>query len=893
MTPVELLKTSEKNRVQSPEWQTTASLLAVSVTGSLLIALYVLTVANLYTHRQSTNTVERAALFAARKLAHIAVSQPGFGYVGLTDHGDARLYTEGRLSRRFRVTGLNTLYATARVDNLIAAKTNNKLFQELAEKDLEQARAVESQLMYKLYSAVEQRPVSSPLSASSLRGDGIERKEGEEDQEERQSIVQDVTRLLTEDVRTRGAALKDVKITLGTIKSESASSQVFAPLQERSQPWVTKGGMYRTAQEIPVPGSKPIVFLPLLNETQLVETSSFSAAVKVTPSAVLIEASYESGGQQKDEIITRKACAAIGGEPFQPENSAFIFRFPQGKPPNFDSINDILKFADWKGQGEWQQVVGTEVPGKGSLAPTIEPVLPGMSPGDALAVALYHWLKHAGPLVDPVKFEEAINIKWNGLRSPTWNEQTSNNSCLLSDTGAREYALLNQTGPDGAGQRGISRCFEIAGFNSDRMKTEPSAAIPLIVDRTGNCSIQGQEHFDKVLLSDYLTAVYETNLAAIETSESARQMLIRTKSVLSELDQKMFIERQELNSVAARWNRLRSELPPGFDSADGQRNIKSARQRETLRQYNLAKSRLDTLKLLIMADQAQRSQYRRLQEIAHRTADNALRLAQSTYDLAAHSYQLLKGGLNRVSKPAGGFLIGRRLVFFPRPVPITEPEFVAGMESLPGEPQQAQAFSTDWTATDLKLVRESSELMGQKDSQVVVEGMPIETFFSTVTNTKTWTPLTLILNSQSLMAKPEKDGPERVSEPKEPDKKLEMITAEDGYPYRGIRLPEGQLLYYSRNAFVTGKEPVVTWSVIARDLVATRTEGNMGEPIKPQESDWFRGGESAHLSPGLACEFQMRTPLPAAGDLYTGSVISDPATEQKTPQIPPVPADML
>ena len=68
----------------------------------------------------------------------------------------------------------------------------------------------------------------------------------------------------------------------------------------------------------------------------------------------------------------------------------------------------------------------------------------------------------------------------------------------------------------------------------------------------------------------------------------------------------------------------------------------------------------------------------------------------------------------------------------------------------------------------------------------------------------------------------------------------------------------------------------------------------MGEPVSVPDGDWrvsanARSGEV----PGLAGEFQLRTPLPVTDLGQSGSYLTNPATGQQIPQIPPLPSEML
>jgi hypothetical protein len=115
------------------------------------------------------------------------------------------------------------------------------------------------------------------------------------------------------------------------------------------------------------------------------------------------------------------------------------------------------------------------------------------------------------------------------------------------------------------------------------------------------------------------------------------------------------------------------------------------------------------------------------------------------------------------------------------------------------------------------------------------------------------------------------------------------------YAFDNIPIPPGQLLYYCQSAMETGADPKVSWSVLLRDLVAakssTSAEESVGSPIGSQQKGWC--DEHDGPCPGVACELQIRSPLPILTQFGEDSYLRNPSTKVQVPQIPPVPPDML
>lgn len=904
----ELTRVENKKKSARKDIQSTITLLAASCAGSVVIAAYVLGVCTLNQQHKDSNSADRAALLAARYLSEITASHPSLGRVGIVDSVPPE-HNYGQ-KKRNRVIGLNSLYATLRADAEIADRLKNTALLNLVTKDLKAAKSVEQELRRRMFASIEQTPdLKAGASDQSIYAESLTKQDSDSDSDKKDSILQEVSRFLSEDTKGRGPNLIDVRLALGSVEPGLIGSQTYAPLEEARANYV-QDGLYKVGEPVSTPTGETINFISQPHATKLIDEQWFTPNTRGSaPSAVQIEAVFEKNEKGKKEIIIKKACAVIGGEVVYPSASVFVLNFPHGRPPQFSNVSDILNFKKWNSQGEWQQVVGTEVPGKGSLAPPIDPIRTNLTPGDALAHALYDWLKQMGPLVEPANFSKVMALSFTDAanKSSIPNVIGRANSCLAVDSGTREYALLNQTSPDGPGQMAISRCFSVRDTHLAIDKVPPPSALPLVVGSDGKCVLAGKGDFDKALLKDLLSAIYETNLAAVETLESSKQMITRAKAALKEIDQKMYFERQELNSVQARMNRIRSKIP--FDVEDPTKINRQLKPNETenLRQYNLAKTRLDALKQLLIADTDQRAKQRKLNDLAQKVAFNANKVGITTYDLCAHANQIMMNGLARTQFPSKGFLLGARFVFLPQPVPIQEEEFFAAQESkplkdlLPGNSKNSE-LNYDWTNPEMRLVVECADLLDKPGKTIFVDGLPLQDYLGKVRETPKWAKTTFVLDSNSIVetADHRRNNPEgqkkaaaRAAEIK-PDEKPSGLTAFKDYAFGNIRIPAGQLMYYCSNALKTGGEPEVGWSVAIRDLVASRNEGSMGEAVNIPDGDW-RDPKDANGSPmpGLAGEFQLRTPLPLTDLAASGSYLTNPLTGSQTPQIPPLPPDML
>ena len=389
---------------------------------------------------------------------------------------------------------------------------------------------------------------------------------------------------------------------------------------------------------------------------------------------MLIEAEYERHGKADQREKLPSACALISAPDVEPPPSAFAITFPYGIPPQFRSAHDILTYKNWNSNGDWQQAVGSDVPGKGSLAPPLGAVMPSMSPGDAIAAALYHWLKSAGPSVEAERAVQLISSVWNidqlrtGARHDEiesldlWQQQQVN-SCLARDTGSREYSIMNQTAPGTTGQAGLSRAFSIfdqvnAAANHNNF---PPSALPLVVDENGRCNLSGRKGFDQKLVKDFLLALHDTNIAAIASRAVAKQVVDATTASLFQLEQKIIIEKQELSSISSRMLLFRDNK---------QTAPKGAEEKTRERSVDLAQQRIATLNSIIAADEGQKVRYQHVNRLASLANAIGTKVADSTFELGSHAFDLCKDGIYRVDSPAKGFLIGKKYLFNPSTHPV-------------------------------------------------------------------------------------------------------------------------------------------------------------------------------------------------------------------------------
>jgi hypothetical protein len=834
---------------KGPDWSGTLMLVLGTVVGSVIIAVYVLAVNVLSPARKEVNVIEEGALKAAQRLTLITVEHANFGRVGLCDLERLPVSMDSMSSaNQVRVVGIHSLFDTLHIDENIAKSLNHPVMLKLAKQDIALAHRVETDLVRRLRQAVEPDTVETTPSQNYMENSGAAEQEN--------TIYRDLHRMISNE-NSNSSSILEMRIKLGTIKHPVLITQQNIRLVD------------------------PDEFEP---------TDESGSA----PNLVLVEASYESKSKDGTSgTIIKRACAVIAAEAPTRKPSAFVITFPDGVPPQFRCARDILDCGKWPAKGGWQQAVGSEVPGRGSLAPPLEPVLPEMTPSDAMAVALYHWLRDLGPGIDAKRLQDLLSSKWTVDK--TRNEKSNIffqaqdqdwqfpvNSCLARDTGAREYAVMNQTGPGGIGQIALGHALGVYSALGPQSKQNifPQSALPLLVDADGKLNISGRDGFDQALVKDFLDKVYATNIAAIESLSCAQLLTQQSSSLISQIEQRVFIEKQELASLA---NRLghQSKPPPKVDSNINEQPAHIAQ---------LTNERIEALKKAIANDEEQRNVYAKIQHLCSIVRNNATRTATATFDLCTHSFKLCREGLYRIDRPESAFLVGKNYVFIPHTSPMTESDFYQAARrkemaqaSQPNNAQpQVSPAEAAWLSQKLDTVLPLDSAFTGNQKNVIVEGRPLKDILEQKPTVKPAPALMITLDSSELASS--------VNPP--------TVHAYRKYPFFNIPVPSGQLFYYCQTASQNGNEPKVSWSMLIRDLVATKhtTAGEVatGEPISSSERGWCQQGEpAASECPDLACELQIRSPLPVLDTLTGDSYLANPTANMRAAQIPPVPPDML
>ncbi|HEY9793051.1 MAG TPA: hypothetical protein V6D22_21795 [Candidatus Obscuribacterales bacterium] len=782
------------------------------VLSGVIISLYTVFVHSFTVRGSAEDCLKRAALTAAARLSAVAVDDPVFGRVGLCDRAP-------EVPGRVGTISLNSLYGTLRLDHLIARQLNLPYVDRLVSEDVQRVRGIE----HKLRQALSHAAVTTFDEANSSRRDSL------------YEMVQDMLAR-----GQNGNNLIALRIKLGTTAPCLFTSLV--PYAGDAGGPRAANGQYKAGAVIEIGDNQWAQLYQQATEPRLCDEHYFQMTTsQVTPSMVLIEAVYNSGGAGDSVGVTRtlSACAVVGSPPAASPDTVFMVSFPQGDPDKFHSLLSVLK-CDAAVSGEWQRAVQESVPGKGYLEAC---ELADMTPSMAAQQCFYHWLRSQATQPSVSQVVAAANYVWSEVSSKasadagTAQTESVPNSALTKDTGARLFAYLNQSAAGGSGQPALHNAFSGLPLTS----YFPPSALPLEIDSHGACHLAGCAGFDDKLVQDFLSAVYRTNWAAVESASIARAVSDRMPQAFQEMEQQIFTNTEELNSLSSRLGQA-----AGAGKTGNEKEL--ARLRRTQSELTLTVNNL----------KSKLEDYRRVKRRAQKLLMNAEYTQKVTYDLTAGMKDFARDGLFRAANP-DGFLLRNNIVFCPKTTPASEDDLYAA-DSKVDDP-------SSWISDHFNVMQSTA-------SGTMVGGKLLSAAASLRSHSVA-KPAFVIFDSRQLSAA---------------GSAAPVVT--DASPFAGSGLDAGQSVYYACDAVVTGQQPKVGWSVLARDLLSARTQ--IIELPSASAQKWRAADEFASVCPNLSAEIQVRSPVPLIPNLPVGSSLSNPQSgHEHVLQIPPMPASML
>lgn len=519
-----------------------------------------------------------------------------------------------------------------------------------------------------------------------------------------------------------------------------------------------------------------------------------------------------------------------------------------------------------------------------------------MNAVDALSITFYHWLRQLEQAPAQARLDELICTQWpaevqQSKKKPlgtTGTEESEElappsespaNSCLVSDSDARAYAFLHQNASNEEGQLGLLQCF------SSSHPDFPLQALPLVVSADGRANLPGRTGFDRKLVSELLLKIYETNLAAQDTLATSKLIENSATKSLHSVRDRILLAQADL--VA-----LKDRLHQGLGEAEK----KILQEEIAARDENVALEMREQRRLTITI------------ALARTARANALAAANQSFDLSSRLFQASRSGIYHMTadgkmpgaaatQAQSAFLLGKHFVFFPLTQALDDSLLVDKANQLAEQGEQnrdALLEGNPWLRKKIIVFAKVKEVFTRPDTMIFAEGKSLSELLAEEPPVAAAAPQTIVLDSRSLNS----------------SKKLAPISLSES-PFNGLPVSEKQLVYYNPKALSSGESggDAVSWSCLARDLVAYREKDNrywFGEPLQSLTQGWCkRSKDSENVAtsnpsdkdtyeetcPGLAGEWQLRRPLVLIDkelqNTLKGTTLANPQTGQRIPQVPP------
>lgn len=793
---------------------------------SLLISLYAIFLSQRLAPAASQHDLDQAALLIAQELSTLSVKHPRFGNLGLID------IREGHRTQ----LSLNRLEAALRLDGIIARQLGFDYMVDLVGRDARQVTMLSREL------AKLEHELSVPASESVYT--------------DLEPFTETVRKLLA---RTgAGGRLKSLKVVLGGVKkSAHIGSRVPLPaLVGEKDAFFADGDSYATHIPVPIRQDVNYQFYECADSIRLLAPKEFEPLKtdEEIASAVLVEASFEVAERGRvHQLRTIQSCALVGGTASAKPSLLFMLSFPQGYLSKFATMKDIFSEQNYNtADGDWLQAFGGDIPEDGHFQNNN--AVDASKPHLAAMACFYHYLLSAGPELLPAKLEQALKQPINAIPVKDFSENPEAgtfefNSGLFKDTGAARFALSKQSFRDGAGQRALAAAFSGKAFQ----ELMPSYTFPLSVNERGEAHLPQTQSFDRQLVNDFFEALYQTNIAGIETMQIADTIVKRMQTSLEQSEKTIASDKEELRSL----KRSVDTLARGAEK-DSQK-------------IQQLQSQIDSLSVSIQVEEYRKTGFQKIKEKAQLVAQNGRKAARSSYEIGSHMYSFSSRGVRRISAPFKGFLLGERsVVFIPCSNPVDEDDIY---EPSDNDKSDFEAGSSRiWMSNNFKVT-------DIPDSSMFVDGKPIVEYWQNPSRGSTNRPLYVMLGSKQLIDSSAKTAL--------------FASRQTAFDFmRGV-VGKSQLCYYAAKAVNSGSSPGLSWSVMIRDLVFSMFDG-AGKPLESSRPRWCMDlGLNEEPCPQLAVEFQIRTPIPIPEGMSSGLYLQDPDGGPQVPLYAPLPAELI
>lgn len=851
-----------KEKSTGIDWYSIGVLWFSTLAVSGVIALYVMLIAWMNIKESDTDPVDRAALQAATALADKSVEDQTFGSLSLMNRENSRSF--------------NTAVSLLRNCGSLARQLDLPVVKRALVQDMVRISELQNQFIARL----------------------------ENDIAPGGSVFAEVKRTIEAGLRGK-TTLKELHLRLGYLDQKLLDVTSIPALSEDQGKTYLKAGKIAALQAVPIKESEQVYFFAQEPPLRKIEDNKVFIDWhkeefknrRALPSALLLEARLETGSNGGSLLLAkRRVCVSLGSKADTRNNQqalrlkplCLVLAFPHGRLSHDTSLRDLLQRKDWLNKGNWTQYrngnqsyqsESADPAGTarlvGNIAIPEAPLLEQMSPGEALSLILYEFVKHQERPIEQKNLLKMVNASFaeapkaeaqeqtdreddnNELDYLSMQERVANqaNTSLVQESDARTFAYLYRGGAREKGLKAVINAF------SDGQRRFPNSTLPMVLYQDGSVGLPGRkEKYDaaaslqdqsRKLVIELLTDIYNTNLSANETMTTARVMQANAYKKIKESNDRIFLLNQDLIYLT------------GIKQDDKTKEEISLRR---IKLENEKQKQLVLNKVVYLSTQAQQ---------------NAQLTASTSFEVGSHLFLLAAGGIHRLQagdKPA--YLLGKRYVFKPVLQSLVESELYEEAEKLAKQLNQPKENQNSFWLKTPDILKSVTAAKLDADHQISIEGKSLSDLIAEE-NAGLARPETLVIDSRALSG----DFPTLVF---------------GNYPLASSRHMNGELIYYCQTACKT--KETVFWSSLARDYLKRSRLARESE-LYNIDPNWCKTAVNANLlpeeagCPQLGGEWQLRAPLVHADkslqEAIKGATLTDPKSGQRILQIPAAGPDLF
>ncbi len=350
------------------------------------------------TQSEQRTAIEAAAIAAARDCSRIVINTDEWGYVSLSDYAPTGTATKAADGYPLPVRSINTIIGTARLDLIIADKLGQPIMEDLAKKDMDNAKSVKDQLVAALSAAILPGGTGTDKDGNTITPYAA----AEAAYQQNQVRMSGASTYVAGSMQLSLGSILNGNITRVPIPQPTAQAPVAASAKV--------GNFYKSYINIPYKGVD-FVFGGIGDSIRIVDHNQWRATIPglpyQIPTIIRAEANENISDVHSPSGYTIKAVAcaqpATVHDPL-PAPGALSISFPDGPVPEIKTPKDLYVAAKMNaGDSNITQLsakVGDyPIDAGSSMAPMPWPIDGSVGPrksSEVWRVGLFDWIRRAG-----------------------------------------------------------------------------------------------------------------------------------------------------------------------------------------------------------------------------------------------------------------------------------------------------------------------------------------------------------------------------------------------------------------------------------------------------------------------------------------------------------------